>query len=404
MALTVLPGQSHFPCVSERGLEPTGVVARLAPDKAFCAHINLRSAVVGHTWGINASSVAAEGGLARSRAAALGVGIPQGGLTFGAPHRRRVAAHSTELGFGGRARVDAPEGPGEGMMVAVRINEAGVGVTGATGRLGGRVARRLAEAGVSQRLLVRDPSRAPDLPGATVVRAGYDDRDAVVRALAGVRTLLMVSASETPDRVAQHTAFVDAMVDAGVEHLVYISFYGAAADSTFTLARDHHATEDHIRGSGLAFTFLRDNLYADFLPALVGADGVIRGPAGQGQVAAVAQDDIADAAVAVLLAPATHVGATYSLTGPQALTLGEVAIILTAAQGRPVRYRPETVAEAYASRASYGAPDWQVQAWVSTYTAIAAGELATVTDDVPLLTGRPGTSLVELLRRNGSAY
>ena len=65
---------------------------------------------------------------------------------------------------------------------------------------------------------------------------------------------------------------------------------------------------------------------------------------------------------------------------------------------------PATVAEAYASRASYGAPDWQVQAWVSTYTAIAAGELATVTDDVPLLTGRPGTTLVELLRRNGSAY
>lgn len=289
-------------------------------------------------------------------------------------------------------------------MVAVQVNQADVGVTGATGRLGGRVARRLAEVGVAQRLVVRDPSRAPALPDATVVRAGYDHRDAVVRALAGVRTLLMVSASETPDRVAQHTAFVDAAVDAGVEHLVYISFYGAAADSTFTLARDHHATEDHIRGSGLAFTFLRDNLYADFLPALVGADGVIRGPAGQGQVAAVAQDDIADAAVAVLLAPATHVGATYSLTGPQSLTLDEVAVILTAEQGRSVRYRPETVAEAYASRTSYGAPDWQVQAWVSTYTAIAAGELATVTDDVPLLTGRPGTTLVELLRRNGSAY
>lgn len=110
-------------------------------------------------------------------------------------------------------------------MVAVRINEAAVGsVTGATGRLGGRVARRLAEAGVAQRLLVRDPSRAPALPGAMVVPAAYDDPDAVVRALAGVRTLLMVSASETPDRVAQHTAFVDALVEAGVEHLVYISF------------------------------------------------------------------------------------------------------------------------------------------------------------------------------------
>lgn len=289
-------------------------------------------------------------------------------------------------------------------MGGVQVNDAGVGMTGATGRLGGRVARRLAEAGVSQRLLVRDPSRAPDLPGATVVRAAYDDPDAAVRALAGVRTLLMVSASETPDRVVQHAAFVDAVVEAGVEHLVYVSFFGAAPKSTFTLARDHYATEEHIRGSGLACTFLRDNLYADFLPALVGADGVIRGPAGQGRVAAVAQDDIADAAVAVLLAPAAHGGSTYSLTGPQALTLDEVAHVMTAAQGRPVRYQPETVAEAYASRASYGAPDWQVQAWVSTYTAIAAGELATVTGDVPLLTGHPGVSLAELLRRHGSAY
>ena len=68
----------------------------------------------------------------------------------------------------------------------------------------------------------------------------------------------------------------------------------------FTLARDHWATEQHIRGSGLPFTFLRDNLYADFLPFMVGDDGVIRGPAGDGRAALVAQDDIADAAVAVL--------------------------------------------------------------------------------------------------------
>ena len=223
-------------------------------------------------------------------------------------------------------------------------------------------------------------------------------------ALTGVPTVLMVSASETPDRVAQHRAFVDAAVDAGVQHLVYVSFYGAAADCTFTLGRDHHATEQHIRASGLRWTFLRDDLYADFMPALVGADGVIRGPAGQGRVAAVAQDDIADAAVPVLLDPDAHVGATYSLTGPQSLTLDEVAEVLSAAQGRPVRYHPETVDEAYASRAGYGAPQWQLDAWVSTYTAIAAGEVAAVTDDVPRLTGRPATSLDELLRRGGAAY
>ncbi len=278
-----------------------------------------------------------------------------------------------------------------------------IGVTGATGRLGGRVARRLADAGVRQRLLVRDLARAPELPGAHAAPASFADRDAVRTALTGVSTVLMVSAAEAPDRVAQHTAFVDAAAVAGVEHLVYVSFYGAAPDCTFTLGRDHFATEQHVRTSGMAFTFLRDDLYADFLPGLVGEDGVVRGPAGDGRVAAVAQDDIAAAATAVLLAPERHAGATWSLTGPEALTLDEVAQQLTAAQGRPVRYHPETVEEAYASRAPYGAPGWQVDAWVSTYTAIAAGELAGVTDDVERLTGAPATSFAELLARGGAA-
>ena len=142
-----------------------------------------------------------------------------------------------------------------------------VAVTGATGLLGGRVARRLSAAGVAQRLLVRDPRRAPALPHSEVVRASYDDDDAVTAALRGVPLVLMVSASETPDRVRQHTTFVDAAVAAGVRQLVYTSFAGAAPDATFTLARDHHATEQHILSRGLPATFLRDNLYLDFLPA-----------------------------------------------------------------------------------------------------------------------------------------
>ena len=279
-----------------------------------------------------------------------------------------------------------------------------LGITGSTGRLGGRVARKLADAGRPQRLLVRDPSRAPQLAGATTVQSSYADREAVTAALDGLRTVLMVSASESPDRMSEHRAFIDAAAAAGVQQVVYISFYGAAPDCTFTLGRDHFATEEYLRASGMGFTFLRDNLYADFFPAMVGEDGVIRGPAAQGRVAAVAQDDIADAAVAVLLDPEAHAGATYSLTGPEALTLDEVAAVLTGAQGRPVAYQPETVPEAYASRAVYAAPDWQVDAWVSTYTAIAAGELAGVTGDIETLTGRPAISLADLLRGAGSAY
>ena len=283
-----------------------------------------------------------------------------------------------------------------------------IGVCGATGRLGGRVAGRLAAAGIAQRLIVRDAGRAPQLRGAKgakgaeapeVAEAEYGDPAAVRRALGGVETVLMVSASETPDRVARHRAFVDAAVAVGVRHLVYTSFVGAAPDSVFTLARDHWATEEHILGSGVEFTFLRDNLYADFLTFLVGEDGVIRGPAGAGRAAVVVQDDIADAAFAVLREPGRYAGRTYDLTGQQALSFDEIAATIAETTGRAVRFHDETIEEAYASRASYGAPDWQVEAWVSTYTSVASGELSAVSTGVPELTGHPATSLAELLRR-----
>ncbi len=272
-----------------------------------------------------------------------------------------------------------------------------LGITGATGALGGRIARRLATAGVPQRLIVRDPARVPELPGTEVVVAGYGQRTASLAALAGVQTLFMVSGAEAPDRVRQHLDFIDAAVAAGVARIVYTSFCGAAPDATFTLARDHWATEEHLRASGLAHVILRDNLYLDFLPLLVGADGAIRGPAGDGRVAAVAQDDIADAAVAVLREPAAHDGATYTLTGPAALSLDEVATALSAHTGTPVRYERETLDQAYRSRAGYQAPPWQLDAWVSTYTAIATGELAQVSTDVVTLSGHPATPLARLL-------
>ncbi|MGH9251916.1 MAG: SDR family oxidoreductase [Acidimicrobiales bacterium] len=286
------------------------------------------------------------------------------------------------------------------------MTDAGLAVTGSTGRLGGRVARRLAAAGVAQRLIVRDPTRAPRLDGAEVVQAEYGDADTARRALDGIAHLFMVSAAESRDRVLQHRTFVDAAAAAGVEHVVYVSFYGAAPEATFTLARHHWATEEHIRATGLQWTFLRDNLYMDFFPAMVGADGAIRGPAGDGRVAAVAQDDIADVAVAVLGQPSGHEGTTYDITGPEALSLAEVAEKISLVSGRAVTYVPETLDEAYASRASYHAPRWQVDAWVSTYTAIAANELRGVSDVVHRVAGHAPISLDDLLaaRRDALSF
>jgi uncharacterized protein YbjT (DUF2867 family) len=257
------------------------------------------------------------------------------------------------------------------------------------------VAAELAADGFVQRLLVRDPRRAPALACSEIRKVEYG-QDASA-ALAGVRTLLMVSAAESADRLAEHRAFVDDAAEAGVEHVVYTSFEGAGPEATFTLARDHWATEEHIKASGMTWTFLRDNLYLDLVPYFADDAGVLRGPGGDGVFAGVARADVAAVAALVLRDPARHAGRTYRLSGPAALSLDDVARTVTAVTGREARYVAETLEQAYDSRRAYGAPDWQVEAWVSTYTAIAAGELADVTDDVERLLGRPALSLEKVL-------
>jgi uncharacterized protein YbjT (DUF2867 family) len=218
---------------------------------------------------------------------------------------------------------------------------------------------------------------------------------AAAEAMQGVETLLMVSGAEDAHRVEQHRSFVEAAVRAGVRHVLYTSFVNAGKGARFLLGRDHGATEDIIRESGLTFTFLRDSFYSEVFPDFADKDGAIRGPAGEGRVAAVSRRDVAAVASVVLLDPAAHADRTYELTGPEALTLDEVADVLSDVTGRRHRFVDETMDEARASRSHYGAPDWLVDAWISTYTAIRDGELEAVSEDIPRLLGRRATSFRE---------
>ncbi|WP_116452484.1 SDR family oxidoreductase [Blastococcus litoris] len=279
-------------------------------------------------------------------------------------------------------------------------------LTGVTGTLGGRVAERLAAAGVAPlRLVVRDAARAPRLPGAEVVEnpGGYADGAGLRAALAGTDTLYLVSAAEAEDRLQQHLTAVEAAAAAGVRRIVYTSFVGAdRPDPTFTLVRHHRATEEAIRATGIAHTVLRHSMYADFVPFFAVREGdraVIAAPAGEGATGFVSRDDLADVAAAVLLRDDGDLdGRALEVTGPEALTLAEAADVLTEVTGVPAEYRRQTTEEAWATRRPSGHPDWEVEGWVSSYLAIAAGELAPVTDVVPGLTGHPARTVAEHLR------
>jgi uncharacterized protein YbjT (DUF2867 family) len=273
-----------------------------------------------------------------------------------------------------------------------------IAVTGVTGHVGRAVARRLAEGGEHRLTLVaRDPERVPDIRGVEVGIASYNDGPAALKALARVDVLFMVSGHEAEDRLRDHNTFIDAAARSGVSHIVYTSFVGASPASGFMLARDHAATEQAIRDSGLDYTFLRNNFYLELFLGAADEDGILRAPAGDGAVAAVARADVADAAVGVLRHPEEHRKTIYELTGREAIGLQEFTRRASVASGRRYSYLPETLEEAYDSRARYGAADWQVDAWVSSYTAIASGELARVTDDVRKLTGHEPRVLEDVI-------
>jgi NAD(P)H dehydrogenase (quinone) len=280
-----------------------------------------------------------------------------------------------------------------------------IAVTGVTGTLGGRVLERLVDAGdVPLRLVVRNAGRAPTVPGAEVVEnpGGYADPAGFRAALDGVDTLYLVSAAEAEDRLQQHVDAVDAAVAAGVGRIVYTSFLGAKQDAVFTLVRQHAATEDRIRRSGVRATFLRHSMYADFVPFFATPEdgrAVIAAPAGEGRTSFVSRDDLADVGAAVLLDDSGRFdGQSLEVTGPEALTMAEAARVLTEVTGVPTEYRPQTVDEAWATRRPSGHPDWEIEGWVTSYLAIAAGELSTVTDVVPTVTGHPARTVAEHLR------
>jgi len=264
------------------------------------------------------------------------------------------------------------------------------------------VAARLAALGKHQRLLVRDLARAPQLPDAEAVQASYEDGPSMRAALGGIQTLFLVSGWGS-SRLEQHYSAIEAAVTAGVERIVYTSFLAAAPQATFTHAREHYLTEQRIRASGRRYTFLRPTFYLDRALRWFSSEGVIQGPAGNGTLSWVSRDDLADVTVAVLTTNG-HDGASYDITGSQAFTLAEAAEQFSHATRLSASYQPETLEEARASRARFNPSDWELEAWVSTYVAIAMGEMSVISHTVQALTGHAPQTFADYVRQHPESY
>ena len=273
-----------------------------------------------------------------------------------------------------------------------------IGITGVTGKLGSYVADLVDQQGISSIHLARSPERAKVYASAEIRKMVYANTPEVVEALKGIDVLLMVSARENPERVEEHKSFLDAAKLAGVQHIVYTSFYGADEKATFILSRDHAQTEAYIKKLGFTYTFLRDNFYLDFFIDIALENGEIRGPAGRGRVSAVARKDTSRVAAEILLNPKEWENQTLNLTGPEDLSMEEIVELLSKETGNAITYVDESVEEAYESRKKWPAQNWEYDAWVSTYTAIKAGEQAGVSTDVEKVLGRPAMNLIDVLK------
>lgn len=273
-----------------------------------------------------------------------------------------------------------------------------IAITGATGNLGREVVRLLVERVAAPEVVavVRSAGKAQDLAasGVTVREADYSKPETLSAAFTDVEKVLLISSSEVGHRIPQHKAVVDAAKKAGAKLLVYTSILSADT-SPLILAKEHKATEEYIRNSGISFVILRNGWYLEnqtgaLAPAI--AHGAILGAAGDGRFAAAARADYAEAAVTVLTADG-HAGKTYELGGDVPYTLPELAAEVSKQTGKTVAYQDLPQKKYAEALVGFGLPEILAQAVADADAGAAKGALDTTSHDLNQLLGRPTTSL-----------
>lgn len=271
-------------------------------------------------------------------------------------------------------------------------------VTGAGGRVGGLVARELAGRGIPLRAVTRNVERLPDLGGVEVALAGYDEPDTLMDALEPGDRVFMVSMHEPPERrIALHRGFIGVAARRRVARVVYLSFVGAGPDASFVHARSHGATEAMLAASGLPFTAVRNGMYADGIASWFDPTGRITGPGGEGRVSLSYRLELAEAIVALLTDEAHDDRQVVTITGPESFSLAELAATASDVTGDAYRYAPLQREEWIDYRRSVGRPDWSIEAGISYYDGVRAGEADVVTDDYRVLTGKEPLSIREMI-------
>ena len=270
-----------------------------------------------------------------------------------------------------------------------------LGITGASGQLATGVLRYLLVQETGGIVAVtRTPDKTSQTGGARVqVRRGdFDDERSLVEAFTGIDRLLLIPATDlTPGvRPRQHQAAVNAAKAAGVKHIIYVSSVGARPGPVDGLLETHFVTEQAVIASGLPWTLIRMNIYADSqLDALrrAVASGV-HAAADGAPYAYVVRDDLARLTAAVLGSEG-HAGVTFHGTGPASVTQEQLAAAVSKAMGVPIRFQPLNKEAGAAGLAAAGLPPFLVDVLGRFQQAGREGAFDLVSGDVARLTGKP---------------
>lgn len=267
-------------------------------------------------------------------------------------------------------------------------------ITGATGQLGAAVAAQLIHRKAPHwGIFARDAAKARRYTdqGITARFGDFDQPETLPAAFDGVRQLLLIS-SRSMDRAAQQKKVVDAAQAAGVQHIIYtgLAIQDIARSHVQNLMQSHFDTEAHIRASGMDYTFVRNTMYADALPEILGPawrrHGIVL-PGGNGQVPYALRRELGEA-LANLLLQDGHREKTYDFTGTASYTYGEVAKVLSQLAGQPVPYT-DAEPSAYGQQLQdMGLPDFLVYLTQGTVLDVRDHQYEVISNALHTLLGR----------------
>jgi uncharacterized protein YbjT (DUF2867 family) len=281
-------------------------------------------------------------------------------------------------------------------------------VTGATGLNGSALLRLLSAKGITTRALVRSRARAEAiaaLPGVEIVEGDMARPETLGAALRDVDRAMLISSSD-PVMLEVQSGFIEAARAAGVKHVVKLSGIMPDLTSPFRFARMHGEIERRLEASGMAFTHLRAG---EFMPAYfrqvpsIVARGAMFLPMDEARIASIDVGDIAEIAALALTGPG-HEGKTYPLTGPEALTMAEVAEKLSAATGKPIRYVNVAPEDARKAQLAAGMPPYLADALSELFAERRKGKEAQVSPMAQTLLGRRPTSFGEFAVRHAAIF